>query len=812
MKSYPIPKKSAFARTAVLASALFASAAFVQAQPTDNPVAAHYGAGGYATWIDDLAWDNVIDMSTYANGADNFEKFENARDELHAAGGGVLYYPAGSYTFNLPDMGYGAGIGPLSRGLMLKSGVVIRGADLVPGSDQAVVRPSDDPTQPGFYDDVTHTLEPQTVFVFPTQIRGKNPVTDVANTAGEVPRDWSFIGLTLGTGETTIADVDNIGVVNVKLEGGTIFWGYHTPRAVTRADPASKWLNTFKTDWPASAPLNATWGGTPADGTHYMDAINGSSGWHTEVSAGSGRLAFGVKISNGATWNDMITLDRKATGTSVLDADAFAHYRFTGRLTAHGSNIFIANNVIAKPTKNFVYKLLQNVGEKIVLFDYSNHIGVDVNKSNYGGNQDHPSVTSEGTGYYYKDVIVRDNWVFNRGNKSFEISGMWATIYNNHSERFHCANVFPYDYITNPAAYPAATPETGIDAGGISFDGWSWQSSESASDYLSRGYDMGGRNTWVSYNSVINTGSRGNDGEGVMGQRHNNIESFSWTFAYNVQNNVSKGPGTFGEPGWIGIYDMHAAGVLLLNNATGGTHGILKAEANWILDTTVTPNLGGGGTGTPATTHVAGSDYQAIHTDPVNAPQNIMASYIDGGKAVQIVWDDNAANELGFRLDRKIGDGPWTVIAHRPAQNLGQTSGVVYTKPDPDLTFPAMNPEMWVDYTMSEGTEVSYRVTAINANDDDSTGVGPVVTIGGGAGSAVAPTAVMVSFNGSDVDLTFTAVSGQSYQILVSTDNMATWNPVGSPTAYTGSPMTLTHTGGKPAAGAKVFYRIEATN
>lgn len=109
-------------------------------QPTDNPVEAHYGPGEYPVWIDAIAWDRVIDMSTYTNGANHFERFENARDELHAQGGGVLYYPAGQYVFDLPDMGYGPGIGPMSRGLMLKSGVVIRGADLSSGANQAVVR------------------------------------------------------------------------------------------------------------------------------------------------------------------------------------------------------------------------------------------------------------------------------------------------------------------------------------------------------------------------------------------------------------------------------------------------------------------------------------------------------------------------------------------------------------------------------------------------------------------------------------------------------------------------------------------------
>jgi hypothetical protein len=91
--------------------------------PTDNPVATHYPTEvGYPAWTDRVDWSNVINMKSYDKGKTNFEKFENARDELAAAGGGVLYYPAGVYDFS-----EGPFDGPDGRGLMLKSGVVIRG-------------------------------------------------------------------------------------------------------------------------------------------------------------------------------------------------------------------------------------------------------------------------------------------------------------------------------------------------------------------------------------------------------------------------------------------------------------------------------------------------------------------------------------------------------------------------------------------------------------------------------------------------------------------------------------------------------------
>jgi len=332
--------------------------------PLDNPVATHYGPGNYPLWTDSIAWDNVIDMSTYANGADNFEKFENARDELHALGGGVLYYPAGTYHFDLPDIGWGSGNGTYSRGLMLKSGVVIRGADPAPGADAAVVRASETSTDPGFYE-VTHNLAPTTVFTFPFHMRGKDPASGDLNAAGEVPSP--------GDGESNVGEVTNIGVVNVKLEGGFVFWGFHTPRSAT-LDTGTWFTSNWKSDWPAGADLADTWAKRVPDGTHYMDAIHGANGWHQPVYAGAGRLIFGVYSVDGAPFDDMSNLDWGTSATTELPADAFHSYRYTGRLTAHGTDIFIANNVLAKPTRNFVHHMLQrnpdnSRSDRIVLFE-----------------------------------------------------------------------------------------------------------------------------------------------------------------------------------------------------------------------------------------------------------------------------------------------------------------------------------------------------------------------------------------------------------------------------------------------------------
>ncbi len=831
----------------------FALISFANAQPTSNPVAAQY-ANDYPVWTDTVRWDNVIDMSVYTDGDNHFERFENARDELHAQGGGVLYYPAGTYHFDLPDMGYGPGIGPTSRGLMLKSGVVIRGADPLPGQAQAVVRASEDPADPLFANEVAHNLVPQTVFTFPMQMRGTDPVTENPDSAGELPSDWNLIGITPGEDEETIADVTNVGIVNVKLEGGVIYWGYHTPRAATMNQ--GRWFSgVWKTEWPLFAPPEDTWAGHAPNGEHYMHAIHASDGWHSDVSAGSGRLAMNVKIQDGATFNDMFYPDR--TGNTNMSEDSFSHYRFTGRLTAHGGDIFIANNVLAKPTRNFVYREIQNAGMRNVLFDYANHIGIDVNKSNYGGNQDNPTVFTAGSGYYAENVIVRDNWVFNRGNKNFEISGMWAQVINNHAEKYYIGNTIYAGYITNPQVFgfdpddPDFDPMAELDLGGHTFDGWSWRTGTNSSDYMNRGFDFGGRNLWVHRNSVVNPGSIGNDGEGLIGQEHNRVGVYSWAWTDNQSGRVSKGPGTLGEgggKGWIGPYNMQQFGILILRNGTqvSSSVGTIASDRsgspdttlNYLLDAAIIgTTLNGRSTdgivnldpdhpnygrhlGPEEPVDIIIIDDVTEHAEPVSAPADVSAQLLDDG-SVFLSWTDTADNEVGFRVERRVGGAAWQTIAYRPLSNLLATLTDVQDPLDMNrartesrvenpIMIAELNPQAWRDYTApTNGVEqIEYRVIAINAMDDDSTGISEVAAVGDAPGPITPeiPRAVHLNMVGGVVELNFASQSGMVYQLQRSHD-LESWEDVGTPMSGDGD--VLTAEDNDPGADdGVVFYRI----
>src|SRR6056297_1715849 len=102
------------------------------AQPTNNPIKEFYqdSAIGYPGWTDEVNWLNVHVMSDQGSGSANFAYFQTKCLDVYNEGGGVLYYPAGTYEFDIPDS-------PNGEGLMLMEGVVIRGA--TPSSDLSAV-------------------------------------------------------------------------------------------------------------------------------------------------------------------------------------------------------------------------------------------------------------------------------------------------------------------------------------------------------------------------------------------------------------------------------------------------------------------------------------------------------------------------------------------------------------------------------------------------------------------------------------------------------------------------------------------------
>jgi hypothetical protein len=101
-------------KTFFLLASLWASFG-LWAQPTDNPYKSRYG--GPSHWTDSLAWTNVFNANTFgALGSDTLDDsaaIANAIQQIYNQGGGVLFFPPGTYYF--------------SGNLKIKSGVVLRG-------------------------------------------------------------------------------------------------------------------------------------------------------------------------------------------------------------------------------------------------------------------------------------------------------------------------------------------------------------------------------------------------------------------------------------------------------------------------------------------------------------------------------------------------------------------------------------------------------------------------------------------------------------------------------------------------------------
>jgi len=769
--------------------------AAVGAAPTDNPVATYYdGPEGYPAWTDAIKWHDVIDMSAYTRGGTTFERFENARDELAARGGGVLYYPAGTWDFT-----EGPFDGPDGRGLMLAPGVVIRGEapagkpsavrdvlrlatkfvfgfrkrevalekgtqfgieleggvayevkrrrgkgkdreewkevrrdplylDLpAPGGTvggrvrgyarawnrkdivgEAGVRQGDDSISLEVKVAVSarsdrggdaggeakYTIKLTRAAGDPKRLEGSftgaflgRMVKGVArgrfvDVKPETPRDWNIVGLSTAGGRR-IVDVDRVGIAWVHMVGATVWFG-----------PDVEWGDTWRTagSW-KSAYVKDSWAARRPDGTHPWDPFAG--GGKAYRGAGDGRLVFGCILEDAVVVNDSITSGRP-DNRSGFGPDGFYMAKFGPRIGVYGSRVFVANNIIPKSEgRNFTYRQttrrtwpkggagmgFDRPRESTVLFDYNKAAGVDVNKCLLGLTK--PDAVGRATpGYFEEGVVVRGNRVYNHGHKGFNISGTWATIDGNRNDRDYLREgVGPY----------------GIHGWELTLDGHLESSpggNGAISDNLSRAFDLGGRNLWVHDNYFENVGSDpGNDGEGILCQAHGGSHWNSWAITRNRHERGS------GESSYIGAWDVHMLGVLIAWNKTSGWVGRLNVTRKRDADMAIVANDADGGVKAPA---------NAVTSPPAGtpAPPTNVAATLHGTDAVKITWADAADNEIGFRVERRIGAGPWHTIAYRPPRIEGTPE----------------NPQAWVDFTAPSGRRLSYRVLAISAADEGPCG------------------------------------------------------------------------------------------
>lgn len=629
----------------ILSALVIVSCCFLQAQ---NPVAQHYGNGNYPVWTDNIHWTNQINMQTYNFGgaglsmpATEFQKFEFARDILYQQGGGVLYYPAGVYDFS--DIPETISDGVSGRGLMLRSGVLILGEK--PSADDAIAG----------------TLQPVTKFIFKTK-----KIKDINNKNRSIPTNWNFVGC-IPSGAEQLKDIQDVGILWVELSGGVVYFGAQYPFSTSYSGNSG---------WYSSKAAKGEWKTRVPDGTHPLDAFATASGSY--VGAGSGRIVLGCVVRNGAIGNHNIIQYAKEKYDTI--AQSTYPYKFGARIAVYGSNAIVANNYLPKPDSCFKYyqttaitqqdKCNQAFGNRhsVLIYDYGKSVGLDVNKGFLN-----PFINTL-PGYLSENVIVRDNNVYNHGNKGFELSGNWFLVLNNKNVR---------DYLSE------GTDRYGLGAGWeLTLDGF-YQSVAGGngclSDNLSRAFDMAGKNGWIDNNFYNNTGSSpGNDGEGILWQAHGGMNSI-WSFA--ITNN-------HGTSGYMAGYDVSHEGSLWAWNTTTAV-GNYKAGA--MTDVAIVSNTG--------TVRTTGTD--VLTTCPSSAPaapSQPLVAFDAEKNYVTVSWTDASANEIGFRIDRRDGNSDWKTIVIRPRKSVGT----------------AANEQLWRDYQYPKNINFEYRVVAIDCNNNNA--------------------------------------------------------------------------------------------
>jgi hypothetical protein len=676
-----------------------------------NPIADFYnGAEGYPVWVNDVKWNNVITMTNQTSGAANFAEFKAQRDILYAQGGGVLYYPAGTYTFNIPD-------GPNDEGLMLKKGVVIVGA--TPATDKVAVTGKN--TGAGTADLANHGLG-----VMPTKFKFTRRLSEFGTTNDSIPKMWNCIGHKKGANETSLGQNALMGVAWIEMEFGYIYFGMDAETSLGASGWATSWATSNGYTGGAGKQLNG-WDARVGDGTHFMDPFCGVSGYGTDKAVVASKIfVFGVKMSNCTPPNYVCNRIKQAKWKMENGG-----WRFGARIGIDAKNVFVANNVIDYPTACFGYQAptsAQNTtpaSYKWLVYDYGNAIGIDINKSLLTGFNNR-CLIHEQEGFYEPNVIVRDNWVYNHGNKGIEVAGTWVVVKNNVNYRHHLG-------LSN--AYPNVT----TDQLHVALDAWNYYITENASDFMARFIDYGGHNIWFDDNRWCGTGSRGNDGEGILSQRLNGIEVYSVAITNNKQANLNNG-----ELGYIGPWDTYVIGLFQGWNSIMGSVGanICGVKANYGQDISNIENYGLDGTtpsplfcgpSTIVTTLTGPQDWQS--GCPASTPTTPTISklvYNSTTSAVEIEWSD-VANETAYRVDRrKVGTTDWYTVAFRPRTETVKDNTVTLPKPASNMgpgtldtrSFPlqvnTINKRDWQDYTAVNGN-YEYRVAAISCTKDDAT-------------------------------------------------------------------------------------------
>lgn len=746
---------------------LFLAGSLFAGDPTDNAVASFYsGPEGYPAWTEAIKWGNVINMKSYAKGANDFEKFENARDELAAKGGGVLFYPAGTYDFKAMPAD-----GPGGRGLMLKKGVVIRGEAPEGAAPDTVAAKM-----------ATGEIQLKTRFVFGFKDRSK-----VALAVGERARlrtdgsVWISVGVKDGklnpadvevlrrkgtTKVTTTKVVENADGFELDITGEEtatppVPWSFKAK--IMRKDGVLSGDYTSKTgaqdatgkvvgrQYTSIAETPRDWnmiGLCPEKGQTVKDVDYVGICWIHLVGA---TVFFGPDLGWGPTWKEAGGWKSAYAKPGWADRKPDGLHFYDGFMGAPAKDPKFNGAAKGRLVMGCVFDRSAVTGD----FETA---GRAESKGGFGPEGFHMAKFGARVGAYGSRIFVAANAmpIFKDGNFRYEQTTVQTIAAKGNDFKIGTPHQSfqLWDYgrvmgidINKDLVGAIKDPKTLAEGVAV------------LNNYVCnnghKGYNPSGKWVVVRKNRNERTVLLGGDDPYYIGGWTLTLDGYtesSWGGGGMISDNLARAFDMAGANIWIDANEYNNTGSQpgndgegILCQAHGGTH---------VMSWAITRNQGEGGgagrgyiaayrvpthgfliawnkiksaVGTVGGTSEIDCCYVANTSIGVNGkggedlpvgipakPKDVKAVPYEND-AVAISWADASDNEVGFRVERQIDGGPWATIAYRPPRREGH----------------ADNPQTWIDFMAPAGKKLLYRVVAVSADDtsDGASDPGGEVTL-----------------------------------------------------------------------------------
>lgn len=511
---------------------------WVKAQPTDNPYRSLYPLSRASHWTEVLSWSQIYNVTTFGatpnDGLDDLSAIRAAIDAAHIAGGGVVYFPAGTYE--------------VSDSLILKSGVILRGET------------------PAMNNAKDAAFSPPSKLVFPKYI-----YDTLANGGLGTPTNTAFKVI------TSTPEVKNIGVIYLDINRAGIEFhpefdslgmvshaGGTTPNFQPRQKNRNILVLGVRSNNVAQPSLRVPDVSGP-------DKMRPWQRWYNY---------FVGNIDIYADENVSIVNNR--LNDRITDNFLQPNYRVRNRCTncTNYRNVGAPNNGTVN-AQVFVPVLSPEHAE----FDYSAHYGITLNRDKkvmtngvrtirqfiwYPEPAQEPSL-------YAKGFQIEDNWIYKTNRVGIWCAGLGLTVRN---------NIIKDTTINNSATW--ATPKKRwLDPnGGEVLRNFS-------ATFENRGIDFGGSEIYIEGNDVLVSAADfpesqygSIDGEGIMDQ--GNGGGTNPNGLYIRSNTVASNRDDCTNP-TIGVYRTNGANnVVYENNVFTGNSRCMQIEADRGNNTSMT--------------------------------------------------------------------------------------------------------------------------------------------------------------------------------------------------------------------------------